>query len=72
MTVTIKKSQHRYIIGTKGAAIQEVYKATGVIVEVPGPEDPSENVVMRGPQEQLAAAAALIFERVSELRCFHL
>jgi len=67
MTVAVKKSQHRYIIGSRGSAIHEIYEKTGVIVEVPNQDTDSENIILRGPQEQLAAAVALVFERANSL-----
>jgi len=67
MTVQIKKSQHRYIIGSRGAAINDIHEKTGVVVEVPSQDNESDQVILRGPQDRLGEAVAMVFERANSL-----
>ena len=49
----MKKSQHKYVIGPKGNAINEILQDTGVFVEMPSSDSLSETITLRGPQEKL-------------------
>ena len=53
MSVEVKKSQHKYVIGPKGNAINEILQDTGVFVEMPSTDSSSETITLRGPQEKL-------------------
>ena len=53
MSVEVKKSQHKYVIGPKGNAINEILQETGVFVEMPTSDSNSETITLRGPQEKL-------------------
>ncbi len=53
VSVEVKKSQHKYIIGPKGNSINEILKETGVFVEMPSSDSTSETITLRGPQEKL-------------------
>jgi polyribonucleotide nucleotidyltransferase len=53
VSVEVKKSQHRYVIGPKGNSINEILSETGVYVEMPSSESTSETITLRGPQEKL-------------------
>ncbi|CDZ98263.1 Vigilin [Phaffia rhodozyma] len=53
LSVQIPKRQHRFLVG---ANADEILSAHGCIVELPSIEDPSDNVVIRGPSQQLALA----------------
>ena len=53
VSVEVKKSQHKYIIGPKGNSINEILDATGVFVEMPQQDNTSETITLRGPQEKL-------------------
>ena len=35
MSVEVKKTQHKYVIGPRGAGLSEILEACGVSVEVP-------------------------------------
>lgn len=48
----IKKCQHKYIIGSKGSVLNEIFKTTGVSIEMPTDPD-SEQIILRGEQEKL-------------------
>ncbi len=60
MSVEVKKSQHKYIIGPKGNSINEILKETGVFVEMPSSDSTSETITLRGPQEKLGLGESLI------------
>ncbi|WVN90844.1 uncharacterized protein L203_106087 [Cryptococcus depauperatus CBS 7841] len=60
--VSIPKRQHRFLIG---AAAEDILDQSGCIVELPPVDDPSDRVVIRGPQSKLIAAQSLIFERAN-------
>ena len=53
VSVEVKKSQHRYVIGPKGNSINEILSETGVYVEMPSSDSTSETITLRGPQEKL-------------------
>jgi hypothetical protein len=57
VSVEVKKSQHRYVIGPKGNSINEILSETGVYVEMPASDSPSETITLRGPQEKLGLGA---------------
>ena len=47
VSVEVKKSQHRYVIGPKGNSINEILSETGVYVEMPSSESTSETITLR-------------------------
>ena len=47
VSVEIRKSQHKYIIGPKGVGIAEILQDTGVSVEMPPTESSLETVTLR-------------------------
>ena len=53
MSVEVRKSQHRYVIGPKGQTINDILASTGVFVEMPSSDSLSETITLRGPQEKL-------------------
>ena len=53
VSVEVKKSQHKYVIGPKGSQINEILSETGVFVEMPSSDSPSETITLRGPQDKL-------------------
>lgn len=61
--VEVKKQQHRYVIGPKGQILQEILKQTGVSIEVPPSDNPSETITLRGEQEKLGPALTLLYEK---------
>lgn len=50
--IVIKKCQHKYIIGPKGSVLNDIFKTTGVSIEMPTDPD-SEQIILRGEQEKL-------------------
>ena len=53
VSVEVKKSQHKYVIGPRGNSINEILAETGVFVEMPSSESNSETITLRGPQDKL-------------------
>lgn len=67
VSVEVKKSQHRYIIGTRGTAIQEILRATGVSVEMPPLDSDNETITLRGDSEKLGTALTLVYEKANSV-----
>lgn len=65
VAVEVKKSQHRYIIGTKGQNLQEILAETGVSVEVPPLDTPSDTITLRGDADKLGMALTAVYTKVS-------
>jgi len=65
--VEVKKSQHRYVIGPRGNAINEILADTGVFVEMPPNTDESETITLRGPQEKLGLALTKVYEKANSV-----
>ena len=63
----MKKSQHRYVIGPRGNAINEILAETGVFVEMPSNADESETITLRGPQEKLGLALTKVYEKANSV-----
>ena len=64
MSVEVKKSQHRYVIGAKGAGLTEILAATGVSVEVPPLDNVSETITLRGDPDKLGPALTMVYAKV--------
>jgi transcription antitermination factor NusA-like protein len=69
VSVEVKKSQHRYVIGPKGNSINEILAETGVSVEMPSNDSESETVTLRGPQEKLGLALTKVYEKANSVVC---
>jgi hypothetical protein len=54
--ITVKKPQHRFIIGRKRAGLEEIFNETEVIVEPPPEDADSETIVLRGPKDKIGDA----------------
>jgi len=67
VSVEVKKSQHKYVIGPRGNTINEILAETGVFVEMPSSESTSETITLRGPQEKLGRALAKVFEKANSV-----
>jgi len=60
----VKKCQHKYIIGTKGQNLQEILAETGVSVEVPPLDMPSDTITLRGDVDKLGIALTAVYTKV--------
>merc|ERR1712055_1133965 len=67
ISVEVKKSQHRYVIGPRGNAINEILAETGVFVEMPANTTDSETITLRGPQEKLGLALTKVYEKANSV-----
>lgn len=56
----VGKSQHKYIIGKGRTTINEILRDTGVSVEMPPSDSPSETITLRGPAEVLGNGKSAI------------
>ena len=65
VSVEVKKSQHKYVVGPRYANIQDILAKTGVSVEVPDLNSPSETITLRGEQEKLGSALTEVSTKVS-------
>ena len=60
VSVEVRKTQHKYIVGPKGQGLQEVLQTTGVWVEVPSSDSDVNTITLRGPQEKLGQALTVV------------
>ena len=67
ISIEVKKSQHRYVIGPKGNSINEILAETGVFVEMPASDNPSETITLRGPQAKLGMALNKVYEKANSV-----
>ena len=67
VSVEVKKSQHKYVIGPKGNSINEIFAETGVFVEMPSRESVSETITLRGPQDKLGLAQTKVYEKANSV-----
>lgn len=65
VSVEVKKTQHKYVIGPRGQGLQEILAETGVSVEIPSMDSESCTVTLRGPQDKLGAALSKVYERAN-------
>jgi len=67
VSVEVKKTQHKYIIGPKGSQINLILSETGVFVEMPSSDSPSETITLRGPQDKLGLALTKVYEKANSV-----
>lgn len=67
VSVEVKKSQHKYIIGTKGQNLSEILAETGVSVEVPPLDSTSETITLRGEAEKLGIALTAVYAKANSV-----
>ncbi|RKP37143.1 hypothetical protein BJ085DRAFT_9066, partial [Dimargaris cristalligena] len=68
IVVSIPKRQHRFLVGPKGAHIQEILEKTGCIMELAPAHNASESVVIRGPEANLMDALTMTMENASSIQ----
>jgi len=67
ISIQVKKEQHKYVIGPRGAGIQEILES-GVYVDVPSNEDNNnETITLRGPQTLLGNALTLVYRKANSV-----
>ena len=67
VSVEVKKTQHRYVIGTRGKGLQDILAETGVSVEVPPASDNTSSIVLRGEPDKLGKALTLVYEKANSM-----
>lgn len=67
VSVEVRKSQHKYVIGPRGSGIQEILGTTGVSVEIPPLDSPSETITLRGEQDKLGPALTLVYSKANSV-----
>ncbi|XP_057372624.1 vigilin-like [Daphnia carinata] len=67
VSVEVRKSQHKYVIGPKGAGIAEILAESGVSVEMPPTDSDKETITLRGPQEKLGIALTKVYEKANSV-----
>ncbi|XP_043539573.1 vigilin-like [Chiloscyllium plagiosum] len=67
ISVEVKKSQHKYIIGPKGNTLQEILDMTGVSVEMPSLESSSETIILRGEPDKLGPALTQVYAKAKSV-----
>uniref|UniRef100_A0A671R3D7 High density lipoprotein-binding protein n=1 Tax=Sinocyclocheilus anshuiensis TaxID=1608454 RepID=A0A671R3D7_9TELE len=69
ISVEVKKSQHKYIVGPKGNTLQEILENTGVSVEMPPLDSASETIILRGEPDKhlcvLQAKSVIVVEVIA-------
>ncbi|KAF7634001.1 hypothetical protein Mgra_00006630 [Meloidogyne graminicola] len=61
--ITVKKPQHRFIIGRKRTGLDEIFRETETIVEIPPEDSDSMTIVLRGPKDKIGDAEAAVLQR---------
>ncbi|KAM8898094.1 vigilin isoform 2-T2 [Spinachia spinachia] len=67
ISVEVKKSQHKYIVGPKGNTLQEILETTGVSVEMPPLDSGSETIILRGEPDKLGPALTQVYARAKSV-----
>lgn len=67
VSVEVRKSQHKYVIGPRGANIADILHETGVSVEMPPTEMTTETITLRGPQDKLGQALTLVYAKANSV-----
>ncbi|KAJ8416658.1 hypothetical protein AAFF_G00325360 [Aldrovandia affinis] len=67
ISVEVKKSQHKYIVGPKGNTLQEIMESTGVSVEMPPLDSSSETIILRGEPDQLGPALTQVYAKAKSV-----
>ncbi|CAK1552035.1 unnamed protein product [Leptosia nina] len=66
--VEVPKSQHKYVIGTRGTTIQEILRETGVSVEMPPPDSPTGTITLHGPHNKIGLALSKVCEKANSVK----
>lgn len=71
-TVAIPKEHHRFVIGKNGEKLQELELKTATKIQIPRPDDPSNQIKISGTKEGLEKAKHEILLISAEQVSFHL
>jgi len=67
VSVEVKKTQHKYVNGPRGAGIQEILRVTGVSIEMPPTNGNNETITLRGDPDKLGNALTLLYEKANSV-----
>jgi predicted PilT family ATPase len=67
VSVEVRKSQHKYVIGPRGSNLDEILAETGVAVEVPPLDSTSETITLRGEQDKLGPALTMVYSKANSV-----
>ncbi|EDO37476.1 predicted protein [Nematostella vectensis] len=67
VSIEVRKSQHKYIVGPRGGTIHEILELTGVSVEMPPSDSDSETITLRGEQDKLGVALTQVYEKANSV-----
>lgn len=67
VSIEVRKSQHKYVIGPRGQTLQEILALTGVSVEMPPTESKSETITLRGEPDKLGGALTQVYEKANSV-----
>merc|ERR1712168_1301367 len=67
VSVEVKKSHHRYVIGPRGSSIQEILRSSGVSVEMQPLDCDNETITLRGMSDKLGDALTLVYEKANSI-----
>lgn len=67
VSVEVKKSQHRYVIGARGSGIQDILRRAEVSVEMPSLDSDNETITIRGDPDKLGNGLTLVYERANSI-----
>lgn len=67
LSIQITKSQHKLVIGQKGATVQETFRDFDVYVQVPKLESPSETIFLYGEDSKLGAALTHVCQKANSI-----
>eukprot|EP01135_Chromosphaera_perkinsii_P002133 Nk52_evm67s217 gene=Nk52_evmTU67s217 len=67
LVVDVKKEQHKWVIGPKGAHLAEIFRNFGVVVEVPPIEEKKDKITLRGDGKQLAHALGEVLAKANSV-----
>lgn len=65
LEIQVPKRQHRFLVGD---AANEILETTRCSVELAPQDDPSETVLIRGPQAQLPGALGVVMEKANAVK----
>ena len=71
ISVEVRKSQHKYVIGPRGINLNEILEQTGVSVEVPSVDSESDTITLRGEQAKLGIALTQVYAKANSIIISH-
>ena len=70
-SVKVDRSKHKYVIGQQGKNLKEIFRSTGVAVEVPPVDKSSDEIIIRGPKPNLVHAYRMVVEKAESQTADH-